>query len=365
MSSLMARMKKASFVKNASELSDSALFKNNDLVTLPVPAMNVAFSGKLDGGFGRGLYQLAGPSKHFKSNMALVLCRAFLDKHDDGMLIFYDSEFGSTEDYFETAGVDASRVLHVPVTTVEELNFDLNKKLEEITKEDKVMIFLDSIGNLASKKEAEDALNEKSVADMTRAKTIKSLFRIVTPKLTVKDITMLVINHSYMTQEMYSKTVVSGGTGIEYSSNAIFTIGKRQVKDGSDLVGFEFVMNAHKSRYIKERSAIPITVTFDGGIDRFSGLLDMAIATGHVARPNNRTYLRKINGVIDEETKWTKRDLNCAEFWDDLLADESFKLAVQEMYSLTSPKTFSIDEKGEAKLDDISFDPETGEIFED
>lgn len=196
--------------------------------------------------------------------------------------------------------------------------------------------------------------------------------RIAHKKDTVYDIETP--SHSYLlgngiishnTMEMYSKKVVSGGQGWVLSSNSIFIMGKRQVKDGSELAGFEFVMNTDKSRFIKEKSSIPITVTFDGGIDRFSGLLDVAVATGHVVRPNNRTYLRKINGVLDEETKWTKRDLNCAEFWDDIINDESFKSAVQEMYSLTSPKTFSIDEKGEATLEDVSFDPETGEIFED
>lgn len=196
--------------------------------------------------------------------------------------------------------------------------------------------------------------------------------RIAHKKDTVYDIETP--SHSYLlgngiishnTMEMYSKKVVSGGQGWVLSSNSIFIMGKRQVKDGSELAGFEFVMNTDKSRFIKEKSSIPITVTFDGGIDKYSGLLDVAVATGHVTRPNNRTYLRKINGVLDEDTKWSKKDLNCAEFWDDILNDESFKSAVQEMYSLTSPKTFSIDEKGEATLEDISFDPETGEIFED
>lgn len=365
--SLMARMKKASFVNNASELSKSEIFKGTELISTPIPMLNVAFSGKLDGGFGRGLHQFAGPSKHFKSNMSLVLCKAFLDKYEDGLLIFYDSEFGSTEDYFETAGIDPSRVLHVPIADIEELNFDLNKKLEEISKEDKVMIYVDSIGNLASRKEAQDALDAKSVTDMTRAKSLKGMFRIITPKLTLKDVPMLCVNHSYQSIEMYSKTIVGGGTGIEYSSHTVLVMGKRQIKEGSELTGFEFVLNANKSRFIKERSVIPITVTFEGGIDPYSGLLDVAVATGHVVRPNNRTYLRNINGVLDEDTKWTRKQLNCGEFWDDILADETFKDAVYKMYSLTSSSSFNLEEDGTLRIEDqadIKFDPETGEILE-
>lgn len=364
MSSLMARMKKASFVEKAAVMNDSKFF-DGKLVPLPVPMMNVAYSGRIDGGFGPGLHLICGPSKHFKSNLALVLVKAYLDEYEEGMIIFYDSEFGSLPSYWEAAGIDVSRVLHIPIKNMEELKFDIMKKLEEIKDGDRVMIYVDSLGNLASKKELEDALKESSAADMTRAKVGKGLARMITPYLQDLKIPMVAIQHTYDTMEMYSKKVVSGGQGWILSSNSIFIMGKRQVKEGSELAGFEFVMNTDKSRFIKERSSIPITVTFDGGIDRYSGLLDVAVATGHVVRPNNRTYLRKIGGVLDEEKKWTKRELNSAEFWDDILEDESFKQAVQEMYSLTSPKTFSIDENGEAILEDISFDPETGEIFED
>lgn len=363
MSSIMERMKKASFVESAAALSSSEFFKGTDLVAMPVYMMNVAFSGTLDGGFMRGLHQLAGPSKHFKSNMALVLCKAFQDKYKDGIILFYDSEFGATPEYFETAGIDNSRVFHIPITNIEELNFDLNKKLDELTKKDKVMIFVDSIGNLASKKEVEDVKNEKSVGDMTRAKTLKSLFRIVTPKLTTKDIPMVCINHTYDTQEMYSKKVVSGGTGIEYSSHTVFIIGKRQVKEGTELTGFEFVLNVNKSRFIKEKSAIPITVTYDGGVDRFSGLLDVALETGHVEKPKNGWFTRP---GVEGDRNWRRADTSSDDFWDPLLKDQSFKDAVQQMFSLTSPKTFTIDgEDGVEEIDGVKIDKATGEIIED
>lgn len=347
--SLMAKMQKASTIENASVLSKSELFKNKDFIPLPVPMMNVAFSGRFDGGFSNGLIQLAGPSKHFKSNMALVLCKAFQDKEPDGIILFYDSEFGSTEDYFKNAGIDVERVLHLPLMNIEELKMDVIKKLEEIDpKTDKVMIFVDSVGNTASKKELEDALNEKSVADMTRAKQLKSVFRMVTPYLTQKKVPMVVINHTYKTQEMYSKDVVSGGTGIEYSSNTIFIIGKRQVKEGDQLGGFEFVLNCNKSRYIKEKSAIPITVLFSGGVQKWSGLLDVALATGHVVKPKNGWYTRpSLDGVVGQGKNWRKAATDSAEFWEPLLADTSFQKAVEELYSLNSSKLFMMDADAE------------------
>ena len=131
---------------------------------------------------------------------------------------------------YESFDIDIDRVIHVPLEDVEQLKFDLTKRLDEVTKGDRVMIMIDSIGNLASKKEVDDAMDGKSVADMTRAKQLKSLFRIVTPKLTTRDIPCIAINHVYQEIGLFPKNIVSGGTGIMYSANQVFIIGKAQQK---------------------------------------------------------------------------------------------------------------------------------------
>ena len=87
--------------------------------------------------------------------------------------MFYDSEFGTPQKYFETFDVDMDRVLHTPITSVEELKIDIMNQLQDISAEDKVIVIIDSIGNLASKKEVDDSIEGKTVADMTRAKGIK------------------------------------------------------------------------------------------------------------------------------------------------------------------------------------------------
>lgn len=209
--SLLNKLAKASTVKHASVLSDSKFFGSKDMTTTDLPILNLAFSGSLKGGFKSGLTQFAGPSRHFKSNLALFCVKAYMEKYKDAVCLYYDSEFGSPPAYLEAFGIDLSRVLHTPVIHVEQLKFDLVAQLDNIERGDKVIIFIDSIGNLASKKETEDALEQKSVADMSRAKAIKSLFRIVTPQLTVKDLTCIAINHTIQTMEMFSKTVVTGG----------------------------------------------------------------------------------------------------------------------------------------------------------
>ena len=210
----MDKLKKNSRIKGTAVLEDSIYFGEKDVVTTEVPMINVALSGDIEGGLTNGLTVLAGPSKHFKTSFALLMAGAYLKEHEDAVLLFYDSEFGSPQSYFESFGINTDRVLHTPITDVEQLKFDLVGQLENIERNDKVIVVIDSIGNLASKKELEDALNEKSVADMSRAKALKGLFRMVTPYLAMKNIPLLAVNHTYQEIGLFPKAVVSGGTGI-------------------------------------------------------------------------------------------------------------------------------------------------------
>jgi hypothetical protein len=197
-----------------------------------------------------------------------------------------------------------------------------------------VIIFIDSVGNLASKKEVEDALDGKSVADMTRARVMKSLWRIVTPHLTTKDIPCIAVNHTYQTMEMFSKAVMSGGTGGMYSANQVFIIGKAQEKEGTDLVGYNFTINIEKSRFVREKSKFPFLVTFEGGINKYSGLLDIALEGGYVTKPSNGWYA-KVNqetGEIGEKKRHA--DTQNAEFMESLLNDEGFKNYVKQRYTI-------------------------------
>lgn len=209
--SLLEKMQKASKLKEASILSQSNLFGQKDSISTDIPILNLAFSGSLDGGYQSGLTMFAGPSKHFKTLFGLIAMKAYLKKYPDAIALFYDSEFGTPEAYFESLDIPTDRVLHLPIVDIEELTFDAVQKLNELERGERVFIFIDSLGNLASKKEATDALDGKAVADMTRAKMLKSFFRIVTPHLTKKDIPMFVINHTYKSISFIPSDVVGGG----------------------------------------------------------------------------------------------------------------------------------------------------------
>jgi RecA/RadA recombinase len=335
MNALMNRLSAAGSIKQAATLSKSSFFNKKDQVATEVPIINAALSGSITGGLSSGLTFLAGPSKHFKSLLGLVLVKAYMKKYPEAICIFYDSEFGITPEYIASSGIDTDRVLHVPIEHIEMLKFDISKRLEEIKRGDKVILFIDSVGNLASKKEVEDALDEKSVADMTRAKTLKSLWRIVTPHLTTKDISCIAVNHTYQTQEMYSKSVMSGGTGGMYSANQVFIIGKAQEKDGTELVGWNFTINIEKSRFVKEKSKFTFQVTYKGGISKWSGLMDIALESGHVIKPKNGWYqiVDLETGVINEKS-YRLADTNNKDFWIPIMTTDSFQSFVKAKYCM-------------------------------
>ena len=332
--SLLEKIKKNSTIKETAILSESKFFAKKDMITTAVPALNVALSGRLDGGVTPGLTIFAGPSKNFKTMFSLIVAKAYMDKYADAVLLFMDSEFGTPQSYFTTLGIDTERVVHTPITDIEQLKFDIMKQLEGIERNDHVIILIDSIGNLASKKEVDDALDGKSVADMSRAKQLKSLFRMVTPHLAIKNIPMIAVNHTYKTMELYARDVMSGGTGAYYSADNIFILGRQQEKEGTDVIGYNFIINVEKSRYTREKSKIPVTVKFDGGVSTWSGLLDMALESGHVVKPSNGWYARVDSDGVVEEKKWRIKDTDSKDFWLPVITKSSFPKWVQERYQV-------------------------------
>ena len=342
--SLLEKLTKNSTVKMTAPLLESKVFGVKDMAPTPVPMVNVALSGRLDGGLVPGLLMLAGPSKHFKSAFGLLMAAAYQKKYEDGVILFYDSEFGTPTSYFESFGVDMDRVVHTPITDIEQLKFDVTKQLQDLDKGDRVCVFIDSIGNLASKKEVDDALDQKSIADMTRAKQMKSLFRIVTPHLNLKDIPMIVVNHTYKEIGLYPKDIVSGGTGAYYSSDAIWIIGRQQEKEGKDIAGYHFVINIEKSRHVREKSKIPITVTFEGGINKWSGLAAVAEEGGYIRKPKVGWYEAvdpSTGEVLSEKSMRAKDFVDNGKFWSMLLKKTDFANYIKERYTMASGNLIS------------------------
>jgi len=156
-------------------------------------------------------------------------------------------------------------------------------------------------------------------------------------------------NHQYVLEN----GAVTHNTGIYYSSSNIFIIGRQQEKEGTDVVGYNFIINVEKSRYVREKAKIPITVLFDGGISRWSGLLEMALESGHVVKPSNGWYSRVDSATGEvEEKKFRLKDTHNKDFWMPVLSKKEFQQWVESNYKLATESIMS-DDDIEAELENV------------
>lgn len=345
--SLTDRLMKTIKTPHAAMLNKSVLTNEKTTSVTSILGMNIAFSGEPFGGYQSGVTQWAGPSKHFKTLFALIQVKAYLDQFKDAICILYDSEFGAPMSYFDSVGIDPKRVIHVPVLTLEELRTEMSNTLEEIKRGDHVIILIDSIGNLASKKETDDAITGKEAADLTRAKVAKSLFRIITPHFALKDINLIVVNHTYQTLEIHSRQQVGGGTGSYYASDNIFVLGRQQDRpQGGELRGYDFVINIEKSRYAREKSKIPIYVSFVGGLDKYSGMAEIAIKAG-LLQPAKKGYYYKVDvetGEVDDKQYALSKIESDREYMKTLCTSQKFIDFVKKEYQLSSSNIINTEE---------------------
>ena len=170
---------------------------------------------------------------------------------------------------------------------------------------------------------------------MSRAKQLKSLFRMCTPYLAMKNISMLAVNHTYQEIGLFPKAIVSGGTGIYYSADNIWIIGRRQNKKGMEVTGYDFVINVEKSRFVKEKSKIPITVSWEGGVQTYSGLLEVAMQGEYVRKPANGWY-EPINPETGEVLAGKAREAQTLEkeFWDPVFEQTNFKEFIKKQFTI-------------------------------
>lgn len=348
--SLRDKLKKNTIVSEADFINNSEVYNVGDPISTYVPCLNIALSGELDGGIYPGVTMIAAPSKHFKSALALTMAKAYLDKYDDSMLLFYDSEFGTPPSYFESFGIDMNRVFHVPLKDVENLKADFMNQVEALDKNDHLIVILDSLGQLPSVKEINDSLKGNAeTVDMTRAKQIKSFFRMINTRIVMKKIPIIVVNHVYSTLDMYSKPKQSGGSGGEYTPNSTIYISRSTEKDktSKEVLGYTFKMSVEKSRFVKEGSVLPLQVSYNGGINKYSGLLELAIEAGFVDNSKQGWYA-KIDQDTGEIQKSVRRnDTNSDEFWKDIINDKKFKKFVSEKFKMKSVKMLSDEEINE------------------
>jgi len=291
MSSFLKNVQKKLGNSNSSIVSDGIVGDFSGFIDSGSFLLNAVVSGSMYKGFpDNKISMLAGPAGVGKSFILLTMISRFLQKYSKATVVFFESESAQRKDVMESFGIDCTRVLFVPITTVQELRSQALQVLEEYEKipekervEAKLFLCLDSLGNLSTAKEMEDASSGKEVQDMTRAKLIKSTFRVVTLKLGVLGVPFICTNHIYMSQgSMYSQAQTGGGTGPVYNSSSIVMLSKRKEKDGTDFIGNVVHCKMEKSRNTKEGSSIDILINFSTGLSQYYGLLDFAVEFGMV-----------------------------------------------------------------------------------
>lgn len=355
--SLLDKLLNVGSVSGASVMSQSKFFNEKEMVQTDLPILNVAYSGDLDGGFTPGITITSGDSKTFKSMLGLYCLRSYLKKYPEAIGIIYDSEYGISLENLKAFGIDPSRIIHIPVEHIEQLKFDFVKKLDTIKQGDKVFFMIDSLGQLASKKETDDAIDEKSVADMTRAKAIRSLFRLVTIQLVKKELPCYVINHVYSeVGAMYPQTIIPGGKAVVYSANTVFVITKSQEKDsGGELSGWNFNLSIYKSRTVKEKARFSIQVMYDEGMNVFSGILDLALESGHIIKPKNGWY-QMVNVDTGEviDGNYRAAATQTPEVLGKIMKTQSFKDFIKKKYKLGAMQVIQQINEEEEDSDEIA-----------
>lgn len=331
---LVSKILKASNINLASIYSESELINaTEDFAPTDIPMLNVALSGKWEGGVPSGITVLAGPSKMGKTFIGLMFVKAYLQKYPDSVCVFLDSEFGAGKNYFSRLEIDTDRVIHIPLTNIEEAKFSVTSIFENLSRGEHVITFFDSIGNIASKKEREDAIDGKSVQDMSRAKQLKSFFRIITPYVNLLNLPFIAINHTYQSTDFIPQTMMSGGSGALYVANNVLFMSKSKERDGKDLTGFTFKLKAEKSRFIREGSVFNMNVSFEEGIDKYSDLFDFALESGYIVSPS-KGYYQKAEKYSDPK-KYRKSDFERNdETWQDIISDSEFIKAYEAKYAM-------------------------------
>lgn len=271
--------------------------------------LNAAISGSIYGGVPNNkITAFAGESATGKTFFVLGVLKRFLDDNPTGGVIYFDTEAAVTKDMMETRGIDTKRVAISEPSSIEEFRTNATRILTTYLDSDEkppMMMVLDSLGMLSSAKELADVEAGTDKRDMTKAQLLRGTFRVLSLKLAKANVPLLVTNHVYDVVGAYIPTKeISGGSGLKYAASSIAMLSKKKDKDGTAVVGNIIKINMHKSRFTKEQTKVEVKLSFDKGLDRYYGLLDLAEKYNIIKKVSTRYELpdgRKVFGKAINE----------------------------------------------------------------
>ena len=278
-------------------------------------AFNALLSGSIYGGMpSNKITAIAGEAATGKTFFALGIVKAFLEKNKDAGVIYFESESALTKELVESRGIDSSRMVIVPVATVQEFRHQSIKVIDKYIEQDEktrkpLMFVLDSLGMLSTTKEMEDTAEGKETRDMTRSQIVKAAFRVLTLKLGQAGVPMIMTNHTYdVIGSMFPQKEMGGGSGLKYAASNIVYLSKRKEKDGKEVIGNIIHCKNYKSRLTKENALIDVRLTYKDGLDKYYGLLELAIkhnifksVSTRIELPDgSKQYAKTINNEPDK-----------------------------------------------------------------
>ena len=256
---------------------------------------NALLSGSIyDGLPDNKITALAGESATGKTFFALGMCKQFLEDNSDAAVIYFESESATSKKMIEERGIDSSRIMMVPVTTVQEFRTQAIRILDQYMedKTDMKMLFvLDSLGMLSTTKEIADTTSGAETRDMTRAQLVKGAFRVLTLKLGKAGVPLIVTNHTYDQMGLFAKRVMGGGSGLKYAASSILFLSRKKEKEGTEVIGNIIHCKNEKSRLTVENRVVDVMLTYKKGLDRYYGLIDLAIKYGIFKKSSTRVEL--------------------------------------------------------------------------
>ena len=259
---------------------------------------NALLSGSIYGGLASNkITAIAGESATGKTFFLMGIVKNFLDKNPNAGVIYFESESAITKQMIVDRGIDPDRMVIMPVTTVQEFRTDSLKVLDGYllqpeSKRQPLFLCLDSLGMLSTTKEVEDTADGKETRDMTRAQVLKAAFRVLTLKLGRAKVPMVVTNHTYdVVGSMFPQKEMGGGSGLKYAASSIIYLSKKKEKDGTEVVGNIIHCKNHKSRLTKENKMVDVRLTYDRGLDKYYGLLELAEKYGIFKKVSTRFEL--------------------------------------------------------------------------
>lgn len=313
--------------------------------------LNAAISGSIYGGVPNNkITAFAGESATGKTFFVLGVLKQFLEDNKEGGVIYFDTEAAVTRQMMDDRGIDTKRVVISEPSSIEEFRTNATRILTTYIEQGKdappMMMVLDSLGMLSSAKELADTEAGSEKRDMTKSQLLRGTFRVLSLKLAKANVPLLVTNHVYDVIGAYIPTKeISGGSGLKYAASSIAMLGKKKDKDGTDVVGNIIKITMHKSRFTKENKKIEVKLSYDTGLDRYYGLLDLAEKYDIIKKVSTRYELpdgRKVFGkaINNNPTEY---------FTDDIMAQLEVAAAKEFKYGQVG-----IDEAVEEVTVDVS-----------